>query len=168
MKIIFRSIGFCLLLTLATRLAAAEVPPVPSSAARQAGLDLAKKIISPADSPLPSALVDPFHPAAFAEIVAGASASPGGGAVGADSPTAPATVRSNHTVLQAIAAALKPNGFFVIGGHPTLVFGQKKVKAGSFLTITFEGNPYTLEIAAIDNQTFTLRLNREEYTRPIK
>jgi hypothetical protein len=48
------------------------------------------------------------------------------------------------------------------------VFGQKRVKAGGFLTITFEGNEYTLEIASIERPNFTLRLNREEFTRPIK
>jgi len=49
-----------------------------------------------------------------------------------------------------------------------LVFGQKRVKAGGLLTITFEGNEYTLEIVSIAPPNFTLRLNREEFTRPIK
>jgi hypothetical protein len=73
-------------------------------------------------------------------------------------------------LLQAIAtsASLKPTGFFVLGGQPTLVFGQKRVKAGNFLTITFEGAEYTVEIVSIDRPNFTLRLNREEFTRPIK
>lgn len=76
--------------------------------------------------------------------------------------------RSNRELLQEIGSSLKPSGFFVIGGEPTLVFGQKRVKAGGLLTITFEGNEYTLEIVSIDRPNFTLRLNREEFTRPIK
>ena len=71
-------------------------------------------------------------------------------------------------LIQAIAASLKPSGYFILGGEPTLVFGQKRVKAGGTLTITFEGNEYVLEITSIDRTNFTLRLNREEFTRPIK
>lgn len=72
------------------------------------------------------------------------------------------------SVIQAIGATLNPSGFFVMGGEPTLVFGQKRVKAGGFLTITFEGADYTLEIISINRPNFTFRLNREEFTRPIK
>ena len=40
---------------------------------------------------------------------------------------------------------------------------------GAYLSaITFEGNQYTLEITSIDRTNFTLRLNREEFTRTIK
>ena len=165
MKTIFRSMGFVLLLIVAVRLAAADAPAVPSPAKRNSSLDLAKKFLSLADHPLPATLVDPFHPAAFAEAVSGVPATPAPGGEASAVVTGP---RTDHSVLQSIAAGLKPSGFFVIGGQPTLVFGQKKVKAGSFLTITFEGNSYTLEIAAVDLQTFTLRLNREEFTRPIR
>jgi hypothetical protein len=70
--------------------------------------------------------------------------------------------------LQAIGASLKPSGSVTLGGEPTLIFGEKRVKAGGFLTITFEGSEYTLEIVSIDRPNFTLRLNREEFTRPIK
>jgi hypothetical protein len=79
-------------------------------------------------------------------------------------PTGP---RSARELLQAIGASLKPSGFVILNGEPTLVFGQKRVKAGGFLTITFEGTEYTLEIVSIDRPNFTLRLNREEFTRPI-
>jgi hypothetical protein len=80
----------------------------------------------------------------------------------------PVGPRSTRELLQQIGASLKPSGFFVLGGEPTLVFGQKRVKAGGLLTITFEGNEYTVEIVSIDRPNFTLRLNREEFTRPIK
>ena len=59
------------------------------------------------------------------------------------------------TLLQAIAASLKPSGYIVLGGQPSISFGQKRVKAGGVLTITFEGNQYTLEIVSIDRTTFT-------------
>jgi hypothetical protein len=76
--------------------------------------------------------------------------------------------RNDRDVLNAIAAELKPTGFFVIGGKETLIFGQKRVKAGTPMTINFEGIEYTIEITAIDRTSFTLRLNREELSRPIK
>jgi hypothetical protein len=37
-------------------------------------------------------------------------------------------------------------------GTPSISFGQKRVKAGGVLTITFEGNQYTLEIVSIDRR----------------
>jgi hypothetical protein len=81
---------------------------------------------------------------------------------------APAGPRSDREILAAIAVNLRPSGNFVLGGQQTLIFGQKRVKAGMPLTINFEGTEYTLEITAIDRANFTLRLNREEITRPIK
>jgi hypothetical protein len=102
---------------------------------------------------------NPFNPEGFGE---------GQEVVGNDANNqVPVGPRSNRDLLQAIGASLKPSGFFVLGGEPTLVFGQKRVKAGGLLTITFEGNEYTLEIVSIDRPNFTLRLNREEFTRPI-
>lgn len=78
------------------------------------------------------------------------------------------TPKGPRGLLESIAASLKPSGYFVIGGQPTLVFGQKRVKAGGTLTINFEGREYTLEVVALDRTNFTLRLDREEFTRPIK
>ena len=76
--------------------------------------------------------------------------------------------RTDRDILVAIAANLKPSGFFVLGDEPTLVFGQKRVKAGGTVSIRFEDADYTLEIVSIERPNFTLRLNREEFTRPIK
>ena len=161
----YRHIGFLLFFVGVIQLSAAEVAAVISPAKRQASLDAARKILSQVQPKVPSNLIDPFNPTAFAATISGVPLpSVGGG----DTPTAPAGPRSEQSILQAIAKGLKPSGYFVIDGQPILVFGQKKVKAGSFLSLTFEGNPYTLEIAAIDHNSFTLRLNREEFTRPIR
>ena len=149
---------------------AAEDDTVISPARRQEALDGGKKLLAPRETvPL---TVDPFHSEAFAETVAGMGRVPGvtpptggGGENPKRTPTGP---RSDRDLLQAIASSLKPSGFFVLGGQPTLVFGQKRVKAGGFLTITFEGIEHTLEITTIDRTNFTLRLNREEFTRPNK
>lgn len=149
---------------------AAENSDVMSPTKRQLALDQAKKLLAVREVSPSAADHDPFHSAAFAELVAGPGRVPGvtppSGETAASH--APAGPRSNHELLQAIGASLKPSGNFILGGQPTLVFGQKRVKAGGTLTITFEGSEYILEITAIERTNFTLRLNREEFTRPIK
>lgn len=147
---------------------AAEGEAVVNAAKRQEALDQAKKLlVTPS---LSSPGKDPFHSEAYAESIAGATRAPESQAPSGDTAPVRATTgpRNAHDLLQTIAASLKPSGFFVLGGQPTLVFGQKRVKAGGFLTITFEGAEYTLEIVSIERPNFTLRLNREEFTRPIK
>jgi hypothetical protein len=149
---------------------AAESSDVMSRTKRQLSLDQAKKLLAVREVSPTAADHDPFHPAAFAELVTGLSHVPSATPSGGDTATshAPAGPRSNRDLLQAIASSLKPSGYFILGSQPTLVFGQKKVKAGGTLTITFEGSEYILEITAIERTNFTLRLNREEFTRPIK
>ena len=141
---------------------AADGDTVLTPAKRQESLDKAKKILVARGFPLVS--VDPFHSERFSELVASLNHVPG--VIAAAAPVA--SPRSQHEILQSIATSLKPSGNFILAGQPTLVFGQKRVKAGGLLTITFEGTEYTLEITAIERTSFTLRLNREEFTRPIK
>jgi hypothetical protein len=109
---------------------------------------------------------DPFHSEAFVETLANSSGVPSskGPADGARVQTGP---RSNRDVLQAIGTSLKPR-YLELGGQRILFFGQKRVKAGDMLTINFEGTDYALEIVSIEKPNFTLRLNRDEFTRPIK
>lgn len=153
---------------------AAEGEAVVSPVMRQAVLDQAKSLL--ASKALAAPGKDPFHSEGYADSIAGAqhagetqSATAGETTTQAKA-VAPVGPRSPHDLLQAIATSpsLKPSGFFVLQGQPTLVFGQKRVKAGGSLTITFEGTEYVLEIVSIDRPNFTLRLNREEFTRPIK
>lgn len=139
----------------------ADGDTVLTPAKRQEVLDKAKKVLVARNFPLVT--VDPFHSERFSEMVYGLSHVPG---VVTAAPV-PAQ-RSPHDILQSIATSLKPTGNFILGGQPTLVFGQKRVKAGSTLTITFEGTEYTLEITAIERTNFTVRMNKEEFTRPIK
>ena len=110
---------------------------------------------------------DPFHSEAFIETLAnnsGAPATKGSEDTGSRVQTGP---RSNRDILHAIAASLKPR-YLELGGQPILFFGQKRVKAGDSLTINFEGTDYALVVVSIDRPNFTLRLNRDEFTRPIK
>ncbi|MBI2496698.1 MAG: hypothetical protein HYV75_01795 [Opitutae bacterium] len=144
-------------------------PAVLTPVKRQEVLDQAREFLAPRE--LVAVTNDPFHPEAFNALLAesgrpaGSTAGPAPGSTAVQQPSGP---RNERELLQSIGVGLKPSGFFVLGGQPTLVFGQKRVKAGGSLTITFEGNEYTLEVTAISPPHFTLRLNREEFTRTIK
>jgi hypothetical protein len=141
---------------------AAETSDIPAPAKRLEILKQAKQLLAVHEAPVVTN--DPFHSQAFAELTGTAARpvtpDPAGAKV--------VSPRSPQDLLQAIAANLKPSGNFIMNGEHTLIFGQKRVKAGGTLTITFEGTEYTVEVTAIENNTFTLRLNREEFTRPIK
>jgi len=147
--------------------AAAEVSDILTPPNRQESVELAKRMLAQREAP--DINVDPFHPEAFADVAAATGHVPGTPATpGGETAAARPGPRSGRDLLEAIANGLKPSGNFVINGQQTLLFGQKRVKAGGLLTITFEGTEYTLEVTAIQRTSFTLRLNREEFTRPIK
>jgi len=155
----FKFMGVLSLLTVAALPSFAD-GPVSSPAKRQEVLARGKKLLAIRTTAPVEA--DPFHSEKFSEMIYGVRTP-------VASTLAPvAAPKSEKDILQAIAMSLKPTGNFILAGQPTLVFGQKRVKAGSLLTITFEGTEYTLEITAIERTSFTLRLNREEFTRPIK
>ena len=161
----------CVLLVLGASfgatLARAAEGEVMSPTKRQEIVDRAKKLLATRDIPAPAA--DPFHSEAFNEIVAGVGRAPSAAATGGETEsTKAAGPRTGRDQLKSIAAGLKPSGYIVLNGNPTLLFGQKRVKAGGTVTITFEGAEYTVEIVSIASPNFTLRLNREEFTRPIK
>jgi hypothetical protein len=138
-----------------------DVTPVIAPAVRKDALAKAEALLSQKPIGLPANLNDPFHSDAFAEAT-------GHAVHGSDLGPPKPGPRTDHDILAGIASGLKPTGNFVVGGEETLFFGQKRVKPGTTLTINFEGAEYIVEITAIDRTSFTLRLNREEYTRPIK
>lgn len=139
-----------------------NVSPVLSPNVRKEAVARAEALLATKPVTLPANIIDPFHSDAFAEAT-------GHSVHAAASDTTPVKgPRTDHDILVGIANGLKPTGNFVLGGQETLIFGQKRVKPGTSLTINFEGAEYIVEITAIDHTSFTLRLNREEYTRPIK
>jgi hypothetical protein len=135
---------------------AAEADAVLSPAKRQETLAQARQLLS--DKTVAVAGKNPFNPEGFGDV----APVPSQGTV-----NSPAGPRTPKDLLQIIATSLKPR-LVVLAGQPVLFFGQKRVKAGGSLTITFEGSEYTLEVVSIEQPNFTLRLNREEFTRPIK
>ena len=139
---------------------------VESTAKRAEAIDQGKALLATKDKA--PEVKDPFHSIAYDEILA-VNAGRGSAAAGeSNAARSASSPRGGRDLLQAIAANLQPSGFFVLSGEPTLVFGQKRVKAGGTISIRFEDADYTLQIVSIERPNFTLRLNNEEFTRPIK
>jgi len=80
----------------------------------------------------------------------------------------PVTGLGDHDLLTTIAANIAPSGTIKLGDTQILLFGQKKLKVGDSIPIIFQGTTYELQITNIERTSYTLRLNKEEITRPIK
>jgi len=75
---------------------------------------------------------------------------------------------NDRQILEAIAPKVIPTGSARVGTTDYLLFGQKRLKQGEKLTITYEGSAYLIEIVSIERNNFRIRLNSEELVRPIK
>ena len=75
---------------------------------------------------------------------------------------------ADRDLLVNIANTITPSGTIKVGDTQILLFGQKKLKVGDSISIVFQGAAYELQITAIERTSYTLRLNQEEITRPIK
>jgi hypothetical protein len=156
---------FALLLAAAPAVLAQRSDLTPP-ARRAATVDAAAKLLQPRQlAPLPEQMIPPFSPPAFEQPDPEEIKAQQAAAAVSNVPVRPAGDRG---VLEALAARLEPSGTAILGGEAILLFGQKRLKVGDRLTITFEGFDYNLDITDIGRTTFTLRLNREEITRPIK
>jgi len=137
-----------------------------SPSKRAATVELAQKLgarVKPNSILLAKDIINPFNPPGFdgpdAEELA---------AIAAAKASKPTQRRSSHDLLVEIASQMSPTGSAILGGESFLLFGQKKMKVGDKITITFEGGVYEVEVTSIERTNFTIRLNRDEYTRPIK
>jgi hypothetical protein len=118
---------------------------------RRESIDQAMALVRPvAPAPLPADLKNPFL---FSRD---------------DSGGARKQLAGDRQVLLAVAPHIVPSGVVTqVDGSPMLLLGEKKLKVGEYLTITFEGTVYMVEVSAISHSSFTLRLNKEEITQPI-
>lgn len=148
---------FALLLSLGPVAAVAQPSDVFPPQRRTPSVEMAGRLARPPEAPvLPAELKNPFAPAALPSIAA--------------TVTEPARSGSLPTrqLLEAMAPSINPTGTMSLNGELILLFGQKRIKVGGSLPITFDGQPYVLVISAIQRNSFTLRLDGEETTRPIK
>lgn len=139
-------------------------PPVR----RDATLKLAREILAPrVFSVKPTEVVSPFAPPAFDQPDPEEQRAQREAAAAAAAAGVVARPAGDRGVLEKLAEMIVPSGIVRLGGREILLFGQKKLKVGDRLTITFEGTNYDLDITAIGANTFTLRYNQVEITRPI-
>ncbi len=146
--------------------ASADVPPPEQ---RRPAVELALKLAAAAEpAHLASDLVNPFNPVKFGQpdpeelrAIALAHAA-------VSTAAAQAKPTTDRQLLEVIAGRILPSGILVMGGEPLLIFGQKRLHVGDRLTVTYDGHDYPLELTGIERTSFTLRLNRDEITRPIK
>ena len=133
-------------------------PADARAAAVKLAADLAK-----ADTPEAlsnSSLPHPFNPPGFnltSRPVAETTGTP-----------VPTKSFGDREILAALAAKVLPKGSFSLGSEALLSFGKKNLRAGDRLTVSYEGQDYSLLLVSFDRTNFTLRLNKEEITRPIK
>lgn len=85
-----------------------------------------------------------------------------------DRPAPVITSVNDRDVLLRAGEVILPSGTMMLGDVPILLFGQKKLKVGDVVPIVFQGKTYELQVSSIERTSFTLRLNKEEITRPIK
>jgi hypothetical protein len=142
------------------------VSDLASPEKRRVVVELATQLSKPSKAAaLPEDLPLPFSPPGFertdAEERTATSAL-------ANKATSAPKVTSDRELLEQIATKIPPSGTIFIGGEARLMFAKKTVRIGDHFTVTFNGQDYDLELVSIDRTTFTLRLNREEVTRPIK
>jgi hypothetical protein len=184
MKIFNRRIGLFTLMGWAGGLSAfaANVPlaDVAPIAKRRLPVEMAQRLatVSP-PAPLSPDVVFPFNPVAFGQpdpeeqraidqalaLQQALTETPAGGTAGGSARGA-----TDREQLAAIASKILPKGSVLVGKNrePNLIIGNKFYKIGSKFTVSYSGVDYVLELTAIDNTTFTLRLNGEAITRPIK
>lgn len=140
-------------------------PPESDIAAIEARRGLVEHSEALAKIDAPAALSDaslprPFNPPGFgldSRPVVETVATPG-----------PVKSFGDRELLRALASKIMPKGTFSLGSQSLLGFGKKNLRAGDHLTVNYEGQEYILELVSFDRTNFTLRLNHEEITRPIK
>jgi hypothetical protein len=160
-------LGLGLMTTLSSSFAAV-VSDIPDVAVRRDTVASALRLVEAASiAPLPTGIVNLFNPAAFnqpdADELAALAAAQAADALN----SANAKPATETDLLERIADRIVPSGTLTLGDETLLVFGQKRLRVGDHLTVTYEGKDHDLELTKIQRLTFTLRLNRAEITRRI-
>ena len=75
---------------------------------------------------------------------------------------------SDRELLEKLAEEVIATGMMQQGDRTFLLIGKKRFKVGERLAVNSGGIVYEVEISFVDRTSFTLRLNKEEITRPIR
>lgn len=71
-------------------------------------------------------------------------------------------------LLARLAAQIPVSGTATLGGEALLLLGQKRLKAGDVVRISFEGKSYELTIAHVGTTSFTVGKDGLTHTRPTR
>ena len=82
--------------------------------------------------------------------------------------TATEPTLSGRDLLATLASRFPSTGTVSIGGEPILLLGQKRLKVGDSIAISFEGQSYELSIAAVSSTSFTVKRGENIHTRPVR
>ena len=137
----------------------AQSGPVAAPQKRMESLDLARKLLTTEPIRVDANALAAKNPFVLRRVAAQEEATP--------APTRVLAV-NDREVLNYAVGVITPSGTMKVGDVQILLFGQKRLKVGDRLPIIFQGKSYELELTGIDRTSFTLRLNKEEITRPIK
>lgn len=75
---------------------------------------------------------------------------------------------SDLDVLKGIAPGIVPTGTLLVGNEPYLLVGEKRLKVGDQISVTFDGLVYQVAVSSIERNSYTLRLNQHELRREFK
>jgi hypothetical protein len=86
----------------------------------------------------------------------------------ADAPVSEAEIMEGSDFLARLAAQIPVSGTATLGGDALLLLGQKRLKAGDVVKISFEGKSYELTITHVGTTTFTVSRGDLTHTRPTR
>ncbi len=90
-------------------------------------------------------------------------------AAGSEAPApTPGPTLAGAELLATLAARIPATGTVNLGGEAMLLLGQKRLKVGDSITISFEGRSYELSIAAVTSTSFTVKRGETIHTRPVR
>lgn len=136
---------------------------------RRPTVELAERLAHPAAlKALPADLPQPFNPPGFEQPDPEETRALAAAQALNTSVAAVAKPATDRELLAHIAARIQPSGTLHLGDDTLLIFGKKRLRPGDHITVTYDGQDYELELATVDQSTFTLRLNKEEFTRSLK
>ncbi|HEX9781150.1 MAG TPA: hypothetical protein VGA56_00260 [Opitutaceae bacterium] len=76
--------------------------------------------------------------------------------------------KSGEQILEGVAPRISPTGTMLLGTEQYLLIGGRRYRVGDQISVTFEEMVYAVEIASIERNSYTLRLNETELRRDFK
>lgn len=75
---------------------------------------------------------------------------------------------SEREILEALADRIQPSGIMVTGGEQVLLFGERRVRAGDVLQLSYQGETRRVVVDAVSQRSFTLRFGQEKISKPVQ